>query len=184
MKNWSFIYDPKTSRLFAADGTYLKTLSCPKGKDWQDLTPVGTDDSIRACQACGDKVINLDVMAPELAESVLRERDVCVYFSGSSQNVLILRSTVSKDSKGPKAKGLFMQALNAVQMVKPGTKTKRPFKIVVVGIGNAGVQVLNRIAERRLPGVKLVALDTDVSTLRKSKAVNLQIGVNVTKGLG
>ncbi len=58
-------------------------------------------------------------------------------------------------------------------------------KITVVGIGGAGCNTLNLLAERKVEGVRLVAINTDRYSLSSSRAhVKLQIGENMTKGGG
>ena len=37
-KNKRFVYDEKTSSLYAPDGTYLKKVFCPKALNWNQLT--------------------------------------------------------------------------------------------------------------------------------------------------
>jgi cell division protein FtsZ len=58
-------------------------------------------------------------------------------------------------------------------------------KIKVVGIGGAGGNAINHMVEVGLNGAEFIAINTDLQTLRNSKApVRLQIGSNLTKGLG
>ncbi len=63
--NKKFIYEEKTSRLYAPDGTYLKTLSCPKAIDWNQLIMDDPLDRSRGCNQCGERVLNLDTMPTE-----------------------------------------------------------------------------------------------------------------------
>ena len=58
-------------------------------------------------------------------------------------------------------------------------------KITVVGIGGAGCNSMNLLAEKQVEGVRLVAINTDMYSLASSLAhVKLQIGENMTKGGG
>ncbi|NIT80359.1 MAG: cell division protein FtsZ, partial [Thermoplasmata archaeon] len=58
-------------------------------------------------------------------------------------------------------------------------------KVLVVGVGNGGVNAVNQMARVGLEGVRLVALDTDSQILASSKAEqNLQIGEELTRGRG
>jgi len=57
--------------------------------------------------------------------------------------------------------------------------------IKVVGLGGAGGNAINRMAESGLRDVELVAANTDAQDLRRNKAsLRLQLGENLTKGLG
>jgi len=59
-------------------------------------------------------------------------------------------------------------------------------KIKVVGIGGGGCNAINTmISDYDIPGVEFMAFNTDAQTLKLSKApVTLQLGENLTKGLG
>ncbi|HDS08848.1 MAG TPA: cell division protein FtsZ [Firmicutes bacterium] len=55
----------------------------------------------------------------------------------------------------------------------------------VLGVGGAGGNAINRMIESGVKGVDFVALNTDAQDLRRSKAgVKVQLGTNLTKGLG
>ncbi|MDY0134438.1 MAG: cell division protein FtsZ [Atribacterota bacterium] len=57
--------------------------------------------------------------------------------------------------------------------------------IKVVGIGGGGNNAVNHMADLGLDGVDLIAVNTDVQSLRKSLAQEkLQIGLSLTRGLG
>ena len=63
--------------------------------------------------------------------------------------------------------------------MKPRTNIK------VVGIGGAGGNAVSRMASAKIQGVELIALNCDIQDLKKTKAAKtLQIGRNLTKGLG
>ena len=56
--------------------------------------------------------------------------------------------------------------------------------IAVVGVGGAGSNVVNRMIEQGIRGVKLIAINTDAQALIQSNAPNrLHIGEKLTKGL-
>ena len=58
-------------------------------------------------------------------------------------------------------------------------------KIKVVGVGGSGGNAVLRMRKQRVPGVELIAVNTDYQDLRKSRAdVRLRIGRKVTQGLG
>ncbi|HEY8991096.1 MAG TPA: hypothetical protein VIM46_03900, partial [Luteolibacter sp.] len=57
--------------------------------------------------------------------------------------------------------------------------------VKIVGLGGAGVNMLERIALEGLDGAELLALNTDVRTLGNCVAgEKIQLGRNLTKGLG
>jgi len=60
-----------------------------------------------------------------------------------------------------------------------------PVKIVVVGIGGAGGNAVDRMRDAGIGGVELVAANTDIQALQQSQApLKLQIGAQITGGLG
>jgi len=69
-------------------------------------------------------------------------------------------------------------------LIKP--KAGQPAKIKVVGIGGGGGNAISTmVLEEDIQGVEFIALNTDAQALLKTKAdVKIQIGENLTKGLG
>jgi len=58
-------------------------------------------------------------------------------------------------------------------------------KIKVVGIGGSGSNAISRMKRCKIKGVELIALNTDVQDLRRTKADRkLRIGSKITQGLG
>ena len=58
-------------------------------------------------------------------------------------------------------------------------------KIIVVGVGGAGNNAVNRMIEENITGVEFIGLNTDKQALELCKAPKLiQIGEKATKGLG
>jgi cell division protein FtsZ len=57
--------------------------------------------------------------------------------------------------------------------------------LVVVGVGGAGVNAVNRMVEAQIEGVEFIAINTDLQSLQLSSAnQTLHIGDGVTRGLG
>lgn len=57
--------------------------------------------------------------------------------------------------------------------------------IKVIGVGGAGGNAINRMAEAGIQGVELIAANSDAQDLRRSRAeVRIQVGETLTKGLG
>ena len=58
-------------------------------------------------------------------------------------------------------------------------------KILVIGVGGAGNNAVNRMVEENIIGVEFIGVNTDRQALQLSKASQLvQIGEKLTKGLG
>lgn len=58
-------------------------------------------------------------------------------------------------------------------------------KIKVIGIGGSGGNAVSRMKKFKIPGVELIAINTDAQDLRKAKAdLKLRIGKKTTQGLG
>ena len=57
--------------------------------------------------------------------------------------------------------------------------------IKVLGVGGAGGNAINRMAEAGIQGVELIAANSDAQDLRRSQAeVRIQLGETLTRGLG
>jgi cell division protein FtsZ len=57
--------------------------------------------------------------------------------------------------------------------------------IKVVGVGGGGSNAVDRISDEGVPGVELIAVNTDFQALSQSKAqTKIQIGIKLLKGLG
>jgi cell division protein FtsZ len=55
----------------------------------------------------------------------------------------------------------------------------------VVGVGGGGVNAVNRMIDAGIDGIEFLAINTDAQSLQSSEAhVTLQIGANMTRGLG
>jgi len=58
-------------------------------------------------------------------------------------------------------------------------------RILVIGVGGAGGNAINKMIDCNLQGVEFIAVNTDAQDLTHSKAKQkIQIGTNLTKGLG
>jgi cell division protein FtsZ len=66
-----------------------------------------------------------------------------------------------------------------------GPEATRQPELRVIGVGGAGVNAVNRMIEAEVTGVEFIALNTDTQSLNSSSAhVTLQIGADITRGLG
>ncbi len=57
--------------------------------------------------------------------------------------------------------------------------------IKVIGVGGGGNNIVSRMKEKKIEGVELVAINTDLQGLKHAKAdIKIQIGKNLCRGLG
>ncbi len=64
-------------------------------------------------------------------------------------------------------------------------ETENTARIIVIGVGGAGNNAVNRMIDENIVGVEFVGINTDKQALQLCKAPNaLQIGEKLTKGLG
>ncbi len=64
-------------------------------------------------------------------------------------------------------------------------ETESAAKIIVIGVGGAGNNAVNRMVEDTIGGVEFIGINTDKQALLMCKApTTIQIGEKVTKGLG
>ncbi len=72
----------------------------------------------------------------------------------------------------------------ALNIEIPQNETLKP-RITIFGVGGAGGNAINNMINSKLEGVEFVAANTDAQSLQNSKAeVKIQLGVEITKGLG
>lgn len=58
-------------------------------------------------------------------------------------------------------------------------------KIIVIGVGGAGNNAVNRMVDENIMGVEFIGVNTDYQVLKRCKAPTaIQIGEKLTKGLG
>ncbi len=70
-------------------------------------------------------------------------------------------------------------------MLQFETEAKDRANILVMGVGGAGCNAVNRMIDAKVKGVDFVGVNTDLQALNLCKAENkLQIGEKLTKGLG
>ena len=71
-----------------------------------------------------------------------------------------------------------------INFKSPEIKELKP-RILVLGVGGAGGNAIDKMVESGLQGVEFLSINTDAQDLKLSKAhTKIQIGLNLTKGLG
>ena len=72
-----------------------------------------------------------------------------------------------------------------MEIIKINDETEASAKIIVVGVGGAGNNAVNRMVDENIGGVEFIGINTDKQALKLCKAPTaLQIGEKLTKGLG
>ena len=91
--NTRFIYDEKTSSLYAPDGKFLKVVSCPKAKHWNQLIVDKGEKRWRTCDDCHENVIDLDALDTDEAIKLVKSRwsATCIHASRNSDKVIFLK---------------------------------------------------------------------------------------------
>ena len=72
-----------------------------------------------------------------------------------------------------------------MEIIKINDDTEASAKIIVVGVGGAGNNAVNRMVDENIGGVEFIGINTDKQALKLCKAPTaLQIGEKLTKGPG
>ena len=72
-----------------------------------------------------------------------------------------------------------------MEIIKINDDTEASAKIIVVGVGGAGNNAVNRMVDENIGGVEFIGINTDKQALKLCKApTELHIGEKLTKGLG
>ena len=91
--NTRFIYDEKTSSLYSPEGEFLKVVSCPKAKHWNQLIVDEGEKRWRTCDECHENVIDLDALDTDEAIKLVKSRwsATCIHASRNSDKVIFLK---------------------------------------------------------------------------------------------
>ena len=85
---------------------------------------------------------------------------------------------------GVKNSEIFIKEERTLLEIKSNDE-KTPARILVIGVGGAGNNAVNRMIDENVEGVELIAINTDKQILSQSRATTkIQIGEKLTKGLG
>jgi len=77
-----------------------------------------------------------------------------------------------------------------VHLIPKASKDSSPnvsqkVRLKIIGVGGAGGNVVTRLYDKRIEGIELIAINTDLQGLKHTKAdVKIQIGKNACRGLG
>lgn len=91
--NNRFIYDEKTSSLYSPEGEFLKVVSCPKAKNWNQLIVEEGEKRWRKCKECSENVVDLDALEIDKALELIGDHwsSSCIHASRNSENVIFLK---------------------------------------------------------------------------------------------
>ena len=156
--NDKFVYDEKTSVLYAPNGQALKQVHCPKAMQWNQLSVQDGEERWRGCTQCKERVVNLDVVDVGKAVSLLAKRGskVCVHGSSESGRVTFLKD---RDAIRPAAElKLDEQGRTVIQTARSATAINR-----AVNLGY-------------WPDVRLVTFDT------KNLSTKVSVGQHIETG--
>ncbi len=82
-------------------------------------------------------------------------------------------------------KGVYEVCEGGVVLLEIKNDAESACKIIVVGVGGAGNNAVNRMVDENITGVEFIGINTDKQALQLCKAPKLlQIGEKLTKGLG
>lgn len=91
--NTRFVYDEKTSSLYSPEGEFLKVVSCPKAKHWNQLIVEEGEKRWRKCEECRENVVDLDALEIDKAIELIGNQwsSACVHASRNSEKVVFLK---------------------------------------------------------------------------------------------
>lgn len=82
--------DLQTGNLFTDEGEFLKTLSCPLNKKWNDLDG-SHDKSVRPCDSCSRMVHDTAGMTDhDIVILLEKDPDTCLAISADQGNCTVL----------------------------------------------------------------------------------------------
>ena len=81
--------DPSDASLYTDSGVFLKTLRCPFGKRWENMT--SAEQGVRICDTCTRSVHDTSLMADaELTDLLQRNPQACLMDSPSQKNCTVV----------------------------------------------------------------------------------------------
>ncbi len=146
------------------------------GRRWRQVLSEIKDDMLRAC-------------LPTSPEKIHLERDVLVVEVDSPFKKRYVQRKLPKLLEAAR-KAFEVSEVRATEfpLIEEMRRQEAPApaaNILVIGVGDGGINALERMYEAGLTGVRLVAADTDSQVLSISRAhEKLQLGAGVTRGRG
>lgn len=77
------------------------------------------------------------------------------------------------------------KVIHLIPEEKSPSMVSQKVKLKIIGVGGGGNNVINRLYDKRIEGIELIAVNTDIQGLKHTKAdVKIQIGKMSCRGLG
>lgn len=146
---------------------------------WRDILVAVDDRILRACLPADFRAITLSDGQLIISVDSEFKKEYCQRKIGSLQSAVehVVGSREIIIGEPP----LVEQVREQQQHVQHGPTAR----IVVMGVGDGGVNAVDRMRSEQLEGVRLVAVDTDRQVLEASSVLEtLQVGLDVTGGRG
>lgn len=145
---------------------------------WKAVLDAIDDRILRACLPKDPEAVSISSDRVTIAVDSEFKREYCrrkqVKLEHAVAQVIGLRQVVIGELP-------LLAEAQVPQKVKSGTSAR----IAVLGIGDGGVNAVDRMRAEKLRGVRLIALDTDKQVLGISRAdETLQLGMDITGGRG
>ena len=154
----------------------------PRGKEqherWKAVLDAIDDRILRACLPKDPEAVSIGSDRITIAVDSEFKREYCrrkqVKLEHAVAQVIGLRQVIIGELP-------LLAEAQAPQAAKPGASAR----IAVLGIGDGGVNAVDRMRAEKLHGVRLIAVDTDKQVLGISRAdETLQLGMDITGGRG
>jgi len=89
--------------------------------------------------------------------------------------------SIKKVAKKIKPAAIHLEAQN----IGSSPNVSQKVRLKIIGVGGAGNNVVSRLYDKRVEGIELITVNTDLQGLKHSKAdLKIQIGKNSCRGLG
>jgi cell division protein FtsZ len=145
---------------------------------WREVLAAVDDHILRACLPKDPQWIVLDDSRIEVRVESEFKKDYCL------KKIDRLAHAVEQVI-GPREVTIGEPPLIEQAHTEEGTPRIAAARIAVLGVGDGGINAVDRMRREQLQGVRLVAVDTDRQVLNQSQATEtLQLGLDITGGRG
>lgn len=154
----------------------------PRGEEehdrWHAVLDAIDDRILRACLPKDPSAVSVDSDQITIAVDSEFKREYCRRKQAKLENAVV-------QVFGPRRVVIGDLPLLAEAEIAPPTKPGTTARIAVLGVGDGGVNAVDRMRAEQLHGVRLIAVDTDKQVLGLSHAdETLQLGMDITGGRG
>jgi len=161
------------------DDTRLESADKGTRKTWREILAAIDDRILRACLPADFRSITLDDEQLFISVDSEFKREYCQRkldsLQSAAEHVVGAREIIIGEPP------LVEQVREQQQHVQHGPTAR----ILVMGVGDGGVNAVDRMRAEQLEGVRLIAVDTDRQVLEASLVQEtLQLGLDITSGRG